>query len=99
MQYSLMLYLNFLFIGSCTREGLNTVSNDELRNHFYIVICYEREFGELCKDYFGHNEARAACRQLGYVEGSKKMHQSLFLFALLFYSSLTLLHEHILYCY
>jgi len=31
-----------------------------------VEMCYERQWGTVCDDFWGSNDAKVACRQLGF---------------------------------
>ena len=42
------------------------------RSHGRLEVFHEGEWGGVCDDFFGAQEATVACRQLGYTEGEAK---------------------------
>ena len=51
--------------GSCTHGTVRLV-NGATTNQGRVEVCVGRTWGTVCDDYFGTNDARVVCRQLGY---------------------------------
>lgn len=50
-------------------EGAVYLVNGNLPSEGTIQICKDGEWGTVCDDFFGVEEARIVCRQLGLTDG------------------------------
>ena len=71
--------MNVLFVCSvvASLEGI-PCSNGEVRlagglteSQGRVEICYNNQWGTICHDFWGNNEATVACRRLGYATVGK----------------------------
>ena len=58
-------YLPFL---GCTTGVVRLVGGGSV-NQGRVEICVNNSWGTVCDDYFGINDARVICHQLGYPSG------------------------------
>ena len=49
---------------NCTDGELQLGGNSSRQGR--IEMCFERQWGTVCDDYWGTNDAKVACRQLGF---------------------------------
>lgn len=59
--------------GTCTNGAIRKIRNNNgtpYRGAGRIDVCSGNQWGTVCDDYFDNNDARVACRQLGYSDQS-----------------------------
>ena len=63
----------FILVAQCTDGALNIINqvNTDVKENGQLFICSNDTWFPLCSTKFDSEEAQAACRQLGYVDGSK----------------------------
>jgi len=49
-------------------DGEIRLADGVLRNEGRVEICYDRDWGTVCDDSWGAEEAKVVCRQLGYPD-------------------------------
>ena len=57
---------------NCT-DGQLRLSGGNISRQGRVEICYERQWGTVCDDYWGTNDAKVACRQLGFSSLGKSV--------------------------
>jgi len=50
---------------NCT-DGELRLSGGNSSRQGRVEVCYERQWGTVCDDFWGTNDAKVACRQLGF---------------------------------
>ena len=74
------LTILFTYIGQCTgnvcQHGALRLINGGTSNEGRLEICIYSVWGTVCHDSFDTNDAKVACRQLGYevYNGQSKLH-------------------------
>ena len=48
------------------RAGQLRLAGGHLKNEGRVEICMNNQWGTVCDDYWGSNDATVVCRQLGY---------------------------------
>ena len=63
----------FILVAQCTDVILDIINevNADVKDNGQLFICSNDTWFSLCSTKFDSEEAQAACRQLGYVDGSK----------------------------
>ena len=61
---------SLLLVGSCD-EGELLLNNTNGLTDGDLMVCESGEFVGICSSGFNMQESRAACRQLGFVDGSE----------------------------
>ena len=73
MRVDLQLIELFLFlVAQCTDGTLDIINqvNTDVKDNGQLFICSNDTWFPLCSSGFDSDEAQAACRQLGFVDGS-----------------------------
>ena len=69
------IFSHFLFflVAQCTDGTLDIINqvNANVKDNGQLFICLDDTWFPLCSNDFDDDEAQAACRQLGFVDGSK----------------------------
>ena len=67
----------FIYVAQCTDGTLDIINqvNDDVKDNGQLFICSNNTWFPLCSTNFDSDEAQAACRQLGFVDGSKLWHK------------------------
>ena len=55
----------------CTQNGAIRLGGGRTRREGRIELCWNNEWGTICDDDWGRNEANVVCRQLGYLDMGK----------------------------
>ena len=55
---------------NCTNGDLRLRGSTNSRQG-RVEMCYERQWGTVCDDFWGTNDAKVACRQLGFSSYGK----------------------------
>ena len=63
----------FIYVAQCTDGTLDIINQDnaDVKDNGQLFICSNNTWFPLCSTKFDSDEAQAACRQLGFVDGSK----------------------------
>ena len=63
----------FIYVAQCTDGTLDIINQDNanVKDNGQLFICSNNTWFPLCSTNFDNDEAQAACRQLGFVDGSK----------------------------
>ena len=56
---------------NCTDGELRLGGSSTNLRRGRIEMCYEGQWGTVCDDYWGTNDAKVACRQLGFSSYGK----------------------------
>ena len=69
---AVLQYLS-IYVAQCTDGTLDIINqvNDDVKDNGQLFICSNDTWFPLCFTNFDSDEAQAACRQLGFVDGSK----------------------------
>ena len=52
----------------CETDGQVHLVGGHVVTEGRVEVCYNGTWGRVCDDYWGNNDARVVCRQLGYSD-------------------------------
>ena len=63
--------MDYLDGGSCTNHDIRMIRNNTgipFKSNGRIEVCYNNQWGSICNNSWGTNDAKVACGQLGYTK-------------------------------
>ena len=67
-----LMYTAFTGAANCT-DGELRLSGGNSSRQGRVEVCYERQWGTVCDDFWGTNDAKVVCRQLGFSSLGKSV--------------------------